>query len=173
MATGPCRRGWTGYTFVELAVVMVLLALMASITFPRFRYALLTDELKTTTRKMVGMIKSLRAEAMRENRTLVLHFELESNRFWIHSTDMTEEERAVAQAKAYPLPDGVRVTDVWTQGKGKQMMGEATIRFTKKGYVQQSAIHLRSADGREYTLKLSPFVEKVRVYETYVDYRDT
>jgi hypothetical protein len=85
---------------------------------------------------------------------------------------MTEEERALAQAKAQSLPDGIRVTDVWTQGKGKQMMGEASIRFTKKGYVQQSAIHLRSADGRDYTLKLSPFMEKVGVYDRYVDYRD-
>lgn len=172
MAALPTCKGQRGYTFVELAVVMVLLGLMASITFPRFRHALLTDDLKATTRKMVGLIKSLRAEAMREHKNLVLHFELESNQFWIHSTDMTEEERILARTKASQLPDGIRVTDVWTQGKGKQMMGEASIRFTKKGYVQQSAIHLRSADGREFTLKLSPFVEKVVVHEKYVDYQD-
>jgi Tfp pilus assembly protein FimT len=158
---------------VELAVVMVLLAVMASITFPRFRYALLTDDLRTTTRSMVGMIQSLRAEAMREHKTLVLHFELESNRFWVHSSEMTEEERALAQSKARQLPEGIRVTDVWTHGEGKQMTGEAKILFSKKGYVQESAIHLRSDDGREYTLKLSTFVQKVHIHESYVDYRDT
>ena len=161
-----------GYTLIELIVVVILVGLMIGLTVPRFQYAILTDDLKTTTRKMIGMIKGLRNEAVREHKDYVLHFDLESNRFWIDSTDMSEEERAMASAEASPFPEGVRVMDVWSRGKGKTMTGETAILFNKKGYVTQSVIHLGSEDGREFTLVLSPFLRRVKVLENYVDFVD-
>ena len=85
---------------------------------------------------------------------------------------MTMEERALAHEKASFFPKGVRVIDVWFREKGKKISGEATIRFSKKGYVPQSAIHLGDEDGREFTLVLSPFLGRVKVLESYVDFED-
>lgn len=161
-----------GFTFIELTVVILLLGLMFALTVPRFQGALLTDDLKGSTRKMIGIIKNLRNEAIREQKDYILHFDLESNRFWIDSTDMTELERATASEEASHLPDGVRIMDVWFRGEGKTMAGETAIRFNKKGYVPQSVIHLGSDDGREFTLVLSPFLRRVKVLETYVDFAD-
>ena len=142
------------------------------LTIPRFQTAIVTDDLKATTRKMVGMIKGLRDEAVREYRVYFLHFDLESNRFWIDSTGMTEEERARAAEKASTLPEGIRVLDIWFSGKGKKMTGQAAIRFNTKGYVQPSAIHLGSEDGREFTLVLSPFLGRVKIYEEYIEFEE-
>jgi general secretion pathway protein H len=85
---------------------------------------------------------------------------------------MSEEERVISQEKASSLPSGVSIIDVWLKGKGKKMAGETGIRFTKKGYVQQSAIHLGSEDGRRFTLVLSPFLGRVQVLENYVEFED-
>jgi general secretion pathway protein H len=48
--------------------------------------------------------------------------------------------------------------------------GETVIRFTKKGYVEQSAIHLGADDGRQFTLVLSPFLARVNIVEKYVEF---
>ena len=159
-----------GYTLIELAVVVILLGLIFTIATPRIRESLFRDSLKGATRQIVGMITELRDEAVREHKEYVLHFDLESNRFWFDSPSMTEEERARVAAEASSLPGEVRIMDVWFSGKGKVMIGEVAILITKKGYIEQSAIHLGTEDRREYTLLLSPFLRRVEVYDKYIEY---
>ena len=117
-------------------------------------------------------VRTLRNEAVREQKIYALHFDLESNRFWIESADMTDEERTDAYQKAFQLPKGIRILDVWRKGKGKEAAGEAAIRFTKEGYIEQSVVHLGAADGRQFTLIFSPFLGKVEVLDKYVEFID-
>lgn len=159
-----------GYTLIELTVVILLIGLTVLLTVPKFRYSLLTDDLKGTVRKMVGTIRTLRNEAVRERQAFMLHFDLEANRLWVESTKATDEELAEAHSNAFQLPEGVRIMDVWTIGRGKQAGGDTAIRFTEKGYVEPSVIHMKAMDGREFTLILSPFLGKVEVLEEYVDF---
>ena len=121
---------------------------------------------------MVGTVRTLRSEAVREQKTYALHFDIESNRFWVESADMTDEKKMEAHQQAVQLPKGVRILDVWRSGKGKEAAGEAVIHFTKKGYMEQSAIHLGAQDGRQFTLIFSPFIEKVEVLDKYVEFMD-
>jgi prepilin-type N-terminal cleavage/methylation domain-containing protein len=161
-----------GYTLIELTVVIFLIGLLMTLVVPRFHYSLLTDDLKATTRRLVGTIREVRNDAIQEQKTHYLHIDLESNRFWIDSFGMTEEERTMARGGATTLPQTVRIQDVWIQGEGKKMMGEALIRFNRNGYLQQSVIHLSSEDGRQFTLVMRPFLGKVKVLEDYVDFED-
>jgi prepilin-type N-terminal cleavage/methylation domain-containing protein len=158
-----------GYTLIELAAVIALLGLFLGLSIPRFHHALITDELKSTTRKIVGSVKEVRNEAIRLQKIHVLHFDLESNRLWIEHEGMDEDESAMAQQRALEFPRGVRVLDIWCRGKGKQARGEVDLYVSKKGYVEQTVIHLGADDGREYTLELSPFLGTVKFYEKYID----
>jgi general secretion pathway protein H len=179
--TGNWNRGFSrrampldekAYTLIELMVVIVLLGLIFTIATPRIRDALFRDELKGATRQMVGLITRLRNEAIREHKDYTLHFDLGLNRFWFDSPSMTEEERARIAADASPLPGQVHIMDVWISGKGKIMIGEVGIRINKKGYIQQSAIHLGTEDNREFTLLLSPFLRRVEVYDKYIEFEE-
>ena len=159
-----------GYTLIELIVVLVLVGMMLTLAAPRLRHALLTDHLKSTARKLVGIINNLRNETVREQKAYTLHFDLNSNRFWTDDPSMTEEELTLAREEGTTLPSDVRIRDVWIKGEGKIVEGEAGITFTRKGYTQSSAIHLRSDDGREFTLELRPFSGKVKILESYVEF---
>ena len=161
-----------GYTLIELAVVVILLGLIFTIATPRIRESLFRDNLKGATRRIVGMIAELRDEAVREHKEYTLHFDLESSRYWFDSPSMTEEDRARVAAEASPLPGQVRIMDVWFSGKGKIMMGEAAIRINKKGYIEQSVIHLGTEDNREFTLLLSPFLRRIEVYDKYIEFEE-
>ncbi|MBW1802034.1 MAG: prepilin-type N-terminal cleavage/methylation domain-containing protein [Deltaproteobacteria bacterium] len=162
-----------GYTFIEITIVIILIGVMASISMPKIRHAILTDKLKSTSRKMIGLISSLRNDAIRQQKAFYLHFDLEANRFWTDSEAMLEEERLSANEKAASLPEGISVLDVWFRGKGKKQNGTVVIRFNKKGYVQESAIHLSSDDGRQFTLFLSPFLGKIKAFEDYMEFEDS
>ena len=161
-----------GYTLIELTVVVILIGLIIGMVIPRFREAVLTDNLLNSTNKMIGMIKTLRNQAIREQKVYILHLDMEGNRVWYDSPSMTDEERARAAEKAPSLPEDVRIMDVWASGAGKRMTGEAGLRINKKGYIQQAIIHLGSQDDRQFTLLISPFLRKVKVFEKYLEFED-
>ena len=158
-----------GYTLIELAVVVALIGLFLALSIPRFQYALVTDDLKATTRRIVGLVKGLRDNAIREQKVYKVHLDLESNCLWIESDGMGEEERTMAREMAFKFPRGVRIMDVWCRGREKTIDGEAVICFSKKGYVEQTVIHLGAEDGREFSLVLSPFLGTIKVYDEYLD----
>jgi prepilin-type N-terminal cleavage/methylation domain-containing protein len=161
-----------GFTFIEITVVIVLIGLTLLFAVPRFRSTILTDDLKKTARRMVRDIKEAKNDAVREHRVHNLHLDLDSNRFWTESTDMTGEQQREAEERAYELPEGTSILDVWRPSTDKVTGGETVIRFTKQGYVEQSAIHLGADDGRQFTLVLSPFLARVNVLEKYVEFSE-
>ncbi len=162
-----------GYTFIEITVVIILMGLMASISVPKIRHAVLTDKLKSASRKIIGVVSNLRNDAIREQKSFCLHFDLEADRYWADSEAMSEEERMTAEKEAVSLPEGISLLDVWVRGKGKKQQGIVVIRFSNKGYVQESAIHLSSEDGRVFTLSLSPFLGKIKASDDYIEYEET
>jgi prepilin-type N-terminal cleavage/methylation domain-containing protein len=167
-------RDVKGYTLIELIVVMILIGLIFSITAPRFQDAVLTDKLKSTTRNLIGKINELRTEAVQKQEAQVLCFDLESNLYWNGPGNMTQEERdSYREKRATYLPQGVRISDISFSDKEKKIAGgEVDLQFNKKGYVQQSAIHLESEDGREFTIVLRPFLPGVKVFEKYFEFED-
>jgi len=158
-----------GYTLIELTVVVALIGMMLAVSVPRFRYSLITDNLKSVTRRMIGVVKEIRDDAVREQKAYFLYLDLESNKLWVEYPGMGQEEREAIRERAFTFPEDVRIMDVWGQERGKQADGETAIRFTKKGYVEYTAIHLGAEDGRVFTLILSPFLGKIKSYDTYVD----
>lgn len=158
-----------GYTLIELTVVIMLIGLMLGLSIPRFRSLLLTDSLKSSTLRIIGLVKELRNDAIRENRIYHLHLNMGSNLIWVGFEGMTQEESELAHKRAFQLSQDVKIIDVWRMGKGKKVDGEATIRITYKGYLEQSIIHLGAEDGREFSLILQPFLGNIKTYDRYID----
>ena len=70
------------------------------------------------------------------------------------------------------LPDSVAVVDITSMYGGKRSLGQTTIQFNTRGYVDKTLIHLRSDDGRDMTIMLSPFLGVTRIYDSYIDMDD-
>jgi len=158
-----------GYTLIELTLVIMLVGLMMGLSVPRIRSLLITDNLKSSTLRIIGLVKELRNDAIRENRIYHLHLNMGSNLIWVGFEGMTQEESELAHKRAFQLSQDVKIIDVWRMGKGKKVDGEATIRITYKGYLEQSIIHLGAEDGREFSLILQPFLGNIKTYDRYID----
>ena len=162
-------RKTRAYTLIELTVVVFLIGIMLALTMPRVQYALLSDDLKAATRRIVGAVRTLRDKAIREQRVYRLHFDIESNQFWVEWTSMTIEERAEARQNASRLPGSIRILDVCYRGVGKKDVGDTVIHFNRKGYVEPATIHLGDKAGRASTVVLSPFLGTIKTYDKYVE----
>jgi general secretion pathway protein H len=164
-------RKQAGYTFIELTVVMFLIGMMLFLAAPRIRSTLLDDGLESAVRHLVGIARELRNESVREQLDYILHIDLNGGMIWTYAADMTPEKRAERQEGAFKLPVNVRITDVSRIGQEKQKDGEATITFFRKGYVQPAVVHLARED-RFYTIVFQPFLNAVKTYDRYLDFRD-
>jgi prepilin-type N-terminal cleavage/methylation domain-containing protein len=155
-----------GYTLIELIVVIVLIGLLMSFTIPRFQDSLLTDDLKGATRNMVELINSLREDAVGNQKSYFLWFDLGTNRYWVSFSGMTEEENLSAREESAHSLQEVEIREIRFSTEKSVTSGEVSIHFDKRGYVQPSEIHLGSDDGRECALVLSPFLRKVEINVT-------
>lgn len=157
-----------GYTLIELVVVVFLLGLVLILAVPKVRENLIGDDFRTATRRLIGSIRELRADAIREQVDYVLHLDLNNHAFWTYSIDMTPEKRDERRKTSFHFPEGIKIADVSLNGAEKKSDGEVDVKFFKKGHVQPTVIHLRK-DGRYFSLILSPFSDSVKVYERYVN----
>jgi general secretion pathway protein H len=157
-----------GYTLIELVVVLVVLGIILSLTMPKFRQALLSDSLDATSLKLIGLVQNLRERAIGSQVSYTLYFDIQQKRIWSAVSDATEEAKETARERAYELPDDVRIEDIWSWRSGT-FYNEAAILISRKGYVEQSMIHLESDDGREISLELTPFLGSIKIHEGYVE----
>jgi prepilin-type N-terminal cleavage/methylation domain-containing protein len=158
-----------GFTLIELTVVVVIIGLTMALTMPRFRYSLLSDNLKASTRRLATLITSLSKESVQEHKDYLLFFDLSGNWYWTENPGMTEEGRLIAREQAVSLPGGVRLLDIKKKGDEIRTTGEIPIMITKKGYIQPATIHLGSDSGRVFTLYLKTFAGKAEILEGYVE----
>ena len=149
-------------------MVVLIVGLMLSITVPRIRDTLLNDDLKVTTRRVVGAVRELRNESVRERTDLILHVDLNQPAFWSYPADTTAEKREELRKGAIRLPEGIRIADVRQVDAAKKTEGEAVVRFYKGGYMTPTVMRLARGD-RSLTLVFHPFLQTVGVYESDVE----
>ena len=161
-----------GFTLIELIVVIFLMGLIFSITMPVVRDTLLHDTLKTTSRKLAAQITWLRNESVSEYKDHILLFDIDNGKYWYEREDMSETRLQDMKGQAHTLPDDVRIIDIDHYGSEKKVEGETGIKFSRKGYIGYSLVHLGDDGDRKYTIVLEPFLAKVKIMEDYQDFED-
>lgn len=161
--------GTGGFTLVELMVVMVLITIVTAFSLPAIRSSMFSDQLRGTARRLIGLVSEASQDAVGRQIPSQLNFDMEQNIVWMSDVSDNSDSTNAPPRYQVVLPDSVRVVDVDTAHGGKVGQGTAKLEFSKKGYVDRTFIHLRSDDGRDMTLMLSPFIAVTRVVDSYVE----
>jgi type II secretory pathway pseudopilin PulG len=164
----PSVGGQGGFTLMELLVVCILSLMFLSLGIPSFRNAIYVDQLDSTARKIIGTIKELRTMAASQQKPYLLHIDFDEHRIW-YEIDETKNPLADEPKTGFSLSEDVKIDDVQTRTQGKQNSGRVTLWITSKGYMDQTALHLRR-DQELLTLLFSPFSSEARIYEDYVEF---
>jgi prepilin-type N-terminal cleavage/methylation domain-containing protein len=156
-----------GFTLIELAVVIFIMALMLTLAVP-YTGVLRDARLKSAARQLAGRATFLYVQANAQKLVLQLNFDLKGNRYfvtWLDPYSAKPQLRPYKRPGGEPvtLPAGVRVRDVIiADGQGKRGAFIAC-SFYPQGFTDPAVIHLVSSFGSVMTLSLSPLTGRVKI----------
>jgi prepilin-type N-terminal cleavage/methylation domain-containing protein len=167
---GPSSRN-SGFTLIELIVVIALLGLMLFFSLPRLQNNPFLDDTKKSARWLISKVQTLKESAIRDQKQYVLHFDLDSGNVWETNETMTPEDIESAAIDSYVLPDDLQIIDIEYPTAGKISSGQAKIIFYKAGYTNKALVHMQ--DGDTYlSFLIEPFLSDVQFFEKYASFDD-
>jgi len=159
-----------GFTLLELIVVVALIGIMLVVSVPTLHNTLIDDRLKATSRKIIGLINGVRELAVREQQSYFLSIDRNENRIWyekdseIGSTGNTGD---IEDKLELNIPDEIRISEIWTRSEGEYSDDQGRIWVSRKGYMDQTVLHLTDDDDNVISLHFSPFFGSVTIYDEY------
>jgi prepilin-type N-terminal cleavage/methylation domain-containing protein len=161
----------SGFSFVELVVVITLIAVLVSFSIPLFRDARFFSGKSENASGLALLIRSLKTRAVELDRDFFLHMDLHSGRVWV--TDSTMDTSALEKAgqEGITYGDGLRIINLEFPGGRGRDRNRHTLCFRRQGYSDRALIHLREKD-EDITLEVRTFLTRVERFNRYVSYDD-
>ena len=102
-----------GFTFIELALVAIIILVLAGLTPPIFRKSVSSIRLKTAAQEMVQLMRYARARALAQRRRLRINFDFEPAAYWLSAQDekTPEEYKRITGrwGRTFRLPNNVSI----------------------------------------------------------------
>ena len=154
----------TGFTLIELVVVISLLSIFALISLP-----LLTNQgdggQRQAMRRLAGQVKLLYNEAALTRDIHLLTFNLDEDSFSTFRMERNGDQlEKVPVAEARSLAP-LRIEQIQVAGKGSFRSGEVTVRIYPQGWMEETWIQLENAATQITTLNFVPMTGSTRIYD--------
>ncbi len=166
------RTGSSGFTLLELAVVLLILGIAASFLAPRLRDPE-TVALQSAANRIATTARYLYDEAAYQRLPMRLNLDLDHQTYFVTvlGGDPDDPEFVpVASSLAKPtlLPDAVAFRDVVLPTVGTVTEGLVFAQFSPEGWADPLVVHLRGRSGGEATMAIEPLTGRTRVADRYV-----
>jgi general secretion pathway protein H len=141
----------SGFTLLELVVVVAILGLVFAIVPVSFRGAIAQAELAAAARDVAASLRRARTEAIARQRETPVEFDLDARRY------------AGVDGRVRAFPDGATVS-LYTAEVEALSQRAAAIRFFPDGGASGGRVTLARA-GRTYFVEVEWLTGRVRVHE--------
>jgi general secretion pathway protein H len=160
----------TGFTLIELMVVLVLIGLFLGLVVPRLP-GVGEDRLQATGRHISGLVRHLYNEAALTGQEHRLRIDFATGRIGGRRLEADGELVDVdGSGRDGTLPASVRLLDVVLQGGRKSSSGRFEARILPIGWVDETVIHLAGDNGHMLTLYLQPLTGLTDFYDGYREF---
>ena len=138
------KRACSGFTLLELTLVIFFMALIAGLTTPFVMSTLDRMELKTSAHQIVSALRYARSEAITIKQPVVFNGDLSNNKFWVTPAYENGIHRIVSLKKPVQL-------DHFLNEYKKEIFhdGEFTITFFPQGNSSGGVIGMGIEKSRE------------------------
>jgi Tfp pilus assembly protein FimT len=164
-----CRQG--GFTLVELAVIILIIAACVTVVFPKFSNGLLDQQrLKSSVSKIASIAEYARQRAVSTHLTHVLHFNIEQGTYWItaHAPDGKLMPMTDGLNLKGRLPEDIRFSGIDLPDIRTDSGDVVTIEFSPQGWIEPATVYVASLEGREMSIvmhEMLGYVETLEVFE--------
>lgn len=169
----------SGYTLIELAVVILLIGIVTLAVMPRISAFLYPGDLKKAARELIGAILLARTQAVTEGKLYYLFIDLSNQFYWmldVPESDLSDSDRVKRtdvvlgeSVKKRTLPKGIKFLSVRVGSGELQNSGTQTIRCLPIGITDPAVIHIGKDQDNSCTLILEALTGEVEVKDGYVD----
>lgn len=158
-----------GFTFIELAVVLLIIGIVAVVAFPRVSN-LAESDLKRAARHLSSTIQFANDRATVTRSHIRLNFDLEKQTYWFSTPEDPDEEgkKAEEESRQWRLSESLRFEDIVVPFRGKVSDGTAVTQFYPSGRIDRTILHLEDEVRREkMTIIINPVTGRVRIHDDY------
>ena len=164
------RSAKTGFSLIELLVVLVIISIFSALLGPRVGGTLVNMGLLTATKKVAASLRYARSRAITESMPYVAMLDLSENRLTIGPEEKAGEgdakpdpEEIKPDKKRYVLPSGVRFKDaVKFDGSASDSRFFAVV-FMPSGCSSGGTLYLENRRKRECRIHIDFVTGTVRV----------
>jgi len=179
----PAPRTFSGFTLLELIVVLFILTLAAVLVAPRFTRSFSQFRLKAAARDVAALCRFARTQAITNQAVLEVVLDRRTNEYWLRGPEWVVsrlggiEQVATAedpeqpwqvrmrQARVRPLPVGVTLKSVILDLGALREDERGTIVFFPQGSSTGGEVWVSDEKGRGYRIVVDPSIGLVRIHE--------
>ena len=165
------RRYRSGFTLIELAVVLLIIAISVTVVFPKLDGGLLKRvRFRSSAKRLASVAEYAHQRAAYTQLTHLLHLDTEKGTYWV--TAETADGRAATTIDGLGLkgrlPEGVQFASVEIPGMKTSSQDVVTVEFSPQGWADPATIHVVSSSGQAISIaidELSGCVEMCALVE--------
>lgn len=157
-----------GFTLIELAVVLLIIAACVTVVFPKFSVGFLDRQrLRSSVSRIASVAEYAHQRAVCTHLTHLLHFDIEKGEYWV--TAQTSD------GKVMPIPDGLNLRGRLPEGaqfSGIEFRGTRvdledviTIEFSPQGWIEPITVYVASSEGRIMSIVMNEMLGYVETFE--------
>jgi prepilin-type N-terminal cleavage/methylation domain-containing protein len=135
-----------GFTLIELLLVIIILSLLFLSLLPRFSSTFASLELKSTAKKIIGVVKYAQEQAITEGVTLEFFF---SNEERIYGITYEGQHKPI---KRYKIPNRIFIEQMNDSGK---IQSNSKIKLYPEGRVDKASIRVYNKKGQDLTISIA------------------
>lgn len=176
-------RTFSGFTLLELIVVLFILALATAMVAPRFTRSFGQLRLKAAARDVAALCRFARTQAITNQAVLEVVLDRRTNEYWLRGPEWVVsrlggiEQVATAenpeqpwqvrwqQARVRSLPAGVTLKSVMIDLGPLREDERGVIAFFPQGSSTGGEVWLSDEKGRGYRIVVDPSIGLVRIHE--------
>ncbi len=160
-------RSSEGFTLLEMLIALFLLAGVVTIVLPRI---VLDEDLRSTGRKLVGVLRTLQGLAATGQTPLKLYMDLDQGTYWAMIVEGKEERIPLDPGWKTPrsLPGSIRFTEV-SIGQDKRFSGRVSVSFFTNGRIEPVTLYLMDSKNNLLALAVDSLTGGIRVSDERLD----
>jgi len=157
---GPAAASASGFTLLELILVMVIICMVLGMAAPSLRNFFASRQTADAAAQLVALAEYARSQAVAEGRPYRLNLDLDAGTYWLTAQEQgAYEDLASEFGRVFHLPEGVAATWIGSAAEAPPQF----IAFLPDGRNQAVGLRLSGRQGEVFDVVCPSPTETFRV----------